>query len=171
MTPELQVASSIVRSDGRLRRHSREERVAERCARHELRTEALLHDLAQGWAVLLEEVLVRFLASLDVVHPFPCTVVQGMLSMLLRVVILVFTIHLSKLPVLLLNGRYIALKIACKAKVFRLVVGLRIEAWEEEQAGSGAMECSRPQHLACQKLRHLVALRRCHDDVINIINN
>ena len=91
--------------------------------------------------------------------------------MLLRVVILVLTVHLAKLPVLLLDGRYIALKIASKAKVFRFVVGLRIEAWEEEQARSRAIERGRPEHLACQKLCHLIALRRCHDDVINIINN
>ena len=91
--------------------------------------------------------------------------------MLLRVVILVLAIHLAKLPILLLNGRYVALKISCEAKVFSLVVRLRIEAWEEEQAGSGAVECRRPEHLASQKLCHIITLRRCHDDVINIINN
>ena len=139
VTSEFEVASTVVGCDGSLWGHCREEGVAEGRASHQLGTDALLKQLSCNRTVLLEELLVNLIASLDVVHPLPCSLVKSMLPILLRVVICIFSVSIAQLPILLFHLLYIAFKILSKAEIIRLVIRLRVQTWEVKEARSWPM--------------------------------
>lgn len=156
VAPELQVAGTIVRSDGSLGRHRREESVAERRTGHQLRAQALVEQLVRHRAMLLKQFFVRSAASLDIVHPLPGAFVQSVLTVLLRIVVSALTVSLAQLPVLFLHRLQIALEVRSEAEILRPVERLCVEAGEEEETWGWTMVRCRPEHLAGEELGSLL---------------
>ena len=115
--------------------------------------------------MLPEELLIGLLATLNIIHPLPRSLVQGMLTVFLRVVVPALTICLSQLPVLFLHSLQIALEVRRETELVSLVERPRVESREEEKTGCWSMVRRRPQHLARQQLGPS-ALSRCHDMLV-----
>ena len=93
--------------------------------------------------MLLEQVMVDNLASLDIVHPFPCALIESVLSIFLCVVIFIFSIGFTELLVLFLNCLKVALEVLGEVKIFTLVKWLRVQSWEEKETRSRPVVCRR----------------------------